>query len=171
MNTTNDNIENAADEKTGGVLKTSNFKSAGDWINQLMDEHCTTIEGAVEAVEEVKDEDGKVTAPGVRGKVGKRAVNVEAVQAFAGANNITYKSYPNPGMTRMNIGNMLRSAAKKRCGLFVPTEAGDFGETDWAGAPSEFVEAHGLEGPTHNRDGSKIKVETAKPEAEADTSE
>lgn len=152
------------------LLPTSTFKTKGDWINRLMAEHATEQNvGAVEAVEavpEVKDEDGNVTqeaVPAIRGKKGKDVINVEAIEALARANSIELKEggYPNPGMTRMNVSNMLRSAARKRHGLNVPTSAGPInGNTEF-----EFTEAPGdfevNENKTHNPDGSKIVV--AKP--------
>ena len=49
-------------------------------------------------------------------------------------------------MYRMNIGNMLRSSAKKRGGLYVGGK--------WRQAPADFLGEGWL--PTEERDGTKI---------------
>lgn len=166
MSDQTENTENAEGSK--GMLKTSKFKSEGDWINELTAKHCTTVEGAADAIPEEKDDDGNVTQKAVAAKKGKTLTNLDALHAFADANNISYKEYANIGAARMNIGNMLRAAAKKRMGLFVPAnDDGDFGTTEWANAPDEFLAQYGVTEATHNPDGSKIVK--AKPEAEAET--
>lgn len=157
-----------AETATGNVVSNTAFKSKDDWINVNLTNFCSTVVGAVEAVEaveEVKDEDtGEVITAGVaavRGKKGKATTDVDALKAIADANNITYKEYPNPGMYRMNIGNMLRAAARKRHGLFLPTGAD--GAIEWKDAPAEFIGEFELK---ENQDGSKIVK--AKPAAEAE---
>lgn len=140
---------------TGNVVGNAEFKSKGDWINRLIDENCSTIEGAVEAVPAVTDDDGKVTTPAVRGRKGKKITDLASLAEIAEANGITVKDYPNAGMARMNIGNMLRAAAKKRHGLNVGGV--------WVEAPEDF-EVN--EEKTENPDGTKIPK--AKPQAEGD---
>ena len=135
-------------EATGNVVKNTEFKSAGDWINQILAKHCIDANvGAVEAVAEVKDKDGNVTTEGVRGKKGKDVVNLENLTSLAEENHLTVKEYVNAGMARMNVGNMLRAAARKRGGLFIKGR--------WTKAPEDFEV---LEPLTHGRDGEKLAV-------------
>ena len=123
------NVE-AETTENKGVVKATEFKSTGDWINRLLDEHCATVEGATEAKEAVVDNDGTVLEKAVRGTKGKRVVDKDALIALAVENGITVKEYPNPGMYRMNIGNMLRARGRKQGWLMiagVKTDApGDF---------------------------------------------
>lgn len=154
--------ETANDEaKTGNVVKNTEFKSTGDWINRILGQFCTVVTGAVEAVEgkdAVLDDDGnevEAAVPAVRGKKGKETTDLDALKALADANGITYKEYANPGMYRMNIGNMLRAAAKKRGGLFLPSEEEGIGY-EFTQADEDFEVNDPL---THNPDGSKIKIE------------
>ena len=139
-----------ADTKTetnteGGGIKMGDFASKGDWINKLLIKHCSMTIGAVA---EVKDKDGKITT---RAKKGREGPDVPAMEALARENGITPKTYVNPGMARMNIGNMLRAAAKRRFGLNVN---GSFKR-----APEDFETN---ETKTEKPDGSKI---AAKPKA------
>lgn len=144
-------------ENTGNVVKSTEFKTADDWINRLVHEHCVEKNvGAVEPIEEVKDDEGKVTVPGTRGKKGKDVLNVDAIKMLAVANGLAVKDYPNAGMYRMNIGNMLRAAARKRHGLNLPKSGGlidKSAEFEFVDAPTDF-EVNGTK--THNPDGSKI---------------
>jgi hypothetical protein len=66
-----------------------------------------------------------------------------------------------PGRFRMTAGNMLRTVARQRHGLFINGE--------WQEAPADWLTAQGVEGgPTHNKDGSKIAVaKAAEPAAES----
>ncbi len=170
--------ENTETAKTGNVVSNTKFKSEGDWIKGLMAEHCVIAGvGAVEAVpavEEVKDEDGNVTTEAVaavRGKKGKDEINEDAITALAVANGVVVKEggYPNPGSLRMNVGNMLRAAARKRHGLNVPTSEGLIDgevEFEFSDAPDDFEVS---ETKTHNPDGTKIapvKADTAEEAAE-----
>ena len=102
------------------------------------------IKHAPDVVNEVMDEtkvDGKV--------------NVDAIKELAVANNIESKiegkDYPNPGMWRMNVGNMLRGVVNRRGGLY------DL-NGKWRKDPN-----HGGE-VTEEKDGTKIAK--AKPKAE-----
>jgi len=85
-----------------GVIKTKTFRSEGDFINKLLSEH---------AMERPTDKDGNQ---------GKAMVSIDRLKALAKENGITHRdSYPNPGMWRMNIGNMLRAKARKEGQLLV----------------------------------------------------
>lgn len=132
------------------VVKNTEFKSAGDWINEVLEKNC--VDKGVGAVAEVKDKEGKVTTPA---RKGKDIVNVDNLKAIALENQLEFKSYPNPGMARMNVGNMLRAAARKRHGLII---GGKFVK-----APEGFtVNAE----KTENPDGTKIAKKAEKPETE-----
>lgn len=135
-------------ENTGNVVNNTDFKSKGDWINRVIDENCADLVGAQE---EIKDDDGKVTQ---RAKAGKRVVDLDKLRALGEENSLTVKEYPNAGMARMNVGNMLRAAARKRHGLIINGQ--------WTDAADDF-EVN--DERTENPDGSKIAK--AKPEAEA----
>jgi hypothetical protein len=171
---TTENTEAAKDVKT--VVDRATFASAGDWINRIFAEFATDTSDAVEAVAavaEVKNEAGDVTqeaVPAIRGKAGTTKINADAVEALAVANAVTIKEggYPNDGMLRMNVGNMLRAAARKRHGLNLPTEDGlATSKSDYVfvEAPDDFTVN---DEKTHNADGSKIAK--AKP-AEAPTAD
>jgi hypothetical protein len=128
------------------VVNKPNFQSAGDWINRILDERCTNTINAVPAE---TDDEGNVVK---RGRKGKKVLDLEALKALAADNAIEVKAYPNPGMYRMNVGNMLRAAARKRGGLVIDGE--------FTSAPSDFEVNEKI---TENPDGSKItaKVEEA----------
>lgn len=138
-------------EKTGNVVKNTAFKTKDDWVASVIVENCVTTGEAIEAVaavKAVKNEDGSILSaaiPAVRGKKGKDELDVDAIKALAAENNLTVKDYPNTGMYRMNIGNMLRAAARKRYGLTI--------NGVWVDAPEGFTVN---ETKTHNPDGSKI---------------
>ena len=136
--------------KSIDALKAGKFSSAGDWINQLMDKHYTT---EIPGTPAEKDADGKVTK---RATKGKREFDIEGATAWAEENGLTVKTYPNPGMYRMNIGNMLRAAAKRRHGLM---RDGKFRK-----APDDFPVN---EEKTEKPDGTKIAKAKPKKEAEA----
>ena len=76
--------------KTGNVIKTRDFKVGKDFTAKLID-------AAVKA-----DPDNAAVA----------------IAELAEANGVTVKTYPNQGMLRMNVGNMLRAVARKRHGLY-----------------------------------------------------
>jgi len=60
----------------------------------------------------------------------------------------------NPGHMRMNIGNALRGAGRRRFGLY------DL-DGDWMDAPDEFLvnsKGEALDGPAEDHDGVKIKA-------------
>lgn len=42
-----------------------------------------------------------------------RPLDIEQVKQVAKKNGLTLKDYPNPGMLRMNVGNMLRGLIRK----------------------------------------------------------
>ena len=112
-----------SEEKKGDVVSNKEFKTAGDWINEVL--AATNTEAG--------------------------AVDPDAIAELCEANGVTLKDYPNLGMVRMNAGNMLRSRARKRHGLFI--------DGVWVDAPAEFCEGHDrVESP----DGSRI------PKAEQD---
>lgn len=185
----NQTTDATASTEPKNVVKNTVFKSEGDWINRLMTDHCTLRNvGAVEAVEGVKavkakpaqpeetDEDGNITKPAVeaveavegvkavRGKKGKDVTDVDAIKILAKENNIEVKEYPNAGMTRMNVGNMLRAAARKRHGLRIPRAGGLITEDsnfNFKAAPDDF-EVNG-DTPSHDKNGEKIVVKKAEP--------
>lgn len=149
---------------------------ASDFAGHLMEANALTrgvgakpaVE-AVEAVAEVKDEDGNVIQEAVaevKGKAatkGKEVWDLDKMFLLAEVNGIdtTTKTFTglretgNIGRARMTIGNMLRAAAKKRHGLYNIVG-------DWVEAPEE---ARNEGAPTQNRDGSKIAKVKAEPEA------
>lgn len=117
----------AAAPKTGDVVKNKEFKTQGDWISEVMEENC-------------RDEKGNT--------------DVDKTRALCAENGIELKDYPNLGMVRMNAGNMLRSRARKRHGLYINGE--------WVSAPAAFTAGHEK---TQNPDGSTIaKAVSAAPE-------
>jgi len=135
------------DEKApGNLLPTRTFQSSGDWINRLLTEHCTVVTGARKAVAEVKDKDGKVTVRGIRARKGTRAVDPDAIKFLCAENNLELRTYPNPGMLRMNAGVKLRAAAKRRHGLII--------NGVWMPAPKDFP-VRG-DKPTENQYGKPI---------------
>lgn len=102
---------------TGNVVKDKNFKSGGDFINSLLSKYV--------------DEKGKI--------------DEKAITEICKENGAPLKSkYPNPGMLRMNAGNMLRARAKKRHGLMVKGK--------WIAAPQGFTSGD----PVEDRQGNKI---------------
>ncbi len=138
--------------ETKNVVGIKEFKSEGDWINRILGGHCTTMEGAKP---ESKDKDGKVI-PAVKGK---SVVDSTKLAALAKENKVPLKDeYPNTGLLRMNVGNMLRARAKKRGGLFINGK--------WTDAPSDF---ECLNPTTENRDGTPIpKAKSAKADSKGD---
>ena len=126
------------------------FKSSGDWITQILDRHGTIeVEGKKRTVK-VKDAEGNEREKVVTG-TSKRVVDVQKVVDLANANGHMAKTYPNSGMYRMNVGNMLRAGARKRGGVYIGTK--------WHTAPDEFLGPN-FE-PTENRKGEKLKKEAA----------
>ena len=113
--------------KTGDVVKNKSFKTAGDFISEILDENC-------------KDDKGNV--------------DIDATRALCSENGVELKDYTNPGFYRMNAGNMLRSRARKRHGLYV--------KGDWVSAPAAFTAGHEQ---TQHRDGSPIKQPETEQEA------
>ena len=70
-----------------GVVDRERFKSEGDWINVKLSEYATGADGRL---------------------------SIEKLKAIAKENDVEHKShYPNPGMWRMNIGNMLRAKVRR----------------------------------------------------------
>lgn len=149
-------------EKTGNVIR--HFETKGDWITRTINENCVdhdvgavgTVDGIkeVKAVKAVKAKGNKPAVeavaavkgvPAVRGKRGKDELNVEAIKTLAAENHLTVKDYPNVGMYRMNIGNMLRAAARKRHGLYINGK--------WTAAPKDFKVN---DKATENHEGHKI---------------
>ena len=102
----------------GDVVKRKEFSTAGDFVDNILKKNCY-------------HEDGRV--------------NVEALVSLARENGKTPKEYSNPGMYRMNIGNMLRPVARRRHGLMVNDK--------FVKAPPEFTGGHEK---TENPDGSPI---------------
>lgn len=129
-----------------------------DWLSRLIVAN-TYVQKTKEKT--IKAEDGTETTETVN--VGKPAVDLEKLFDFAEANAINARELYGDqvdragaaGRLRMTIGNLLRSAAKRRHGLNVD---GKFVE-----APAEFI---GEVAKTENPDGSKI-AKPAKEEAEA----
>lgn len=106
------------------------FTPIADFVTEALNEHGT-----------IKDDKGKV------------AVYVPGLVALAEDNHLAVKDYPNPGMARMNIANMLRAAARRRGGLFI---AGA-----WVNAPEGYSD----KAPTENPDGTKIPKAPKAPKA------
>ena len=102
-------VPTAAENK--GVVKAKTFKSEGDWINRILTKHTADTDSA-----------GKVTG----------AVSLPKLKRLAKENGITHRdSYPNSGMWRMNIGNMLRAKARREGKLMVEGKA--------VHAPADFL--------------------------------
>ena len=121
------------------------FGSDGDFINTLLAKYTTEKDGKAKTIKETKD--GVTTEKTIPGKKIK-GVDVDGLKALAAENGKTVKVYPNAGMYRMNIGNMLRAAAKKRGGLIVK---GRWTPADEAFLGKGFV-------ATETRKGEKIAV-------------
>ena len=110
-------------DESKSVVKSSDFKSRGDWIDRLLTDHCVDAHTGT--------------------KKGKAAINVKALTLFTRANGVKIKDggYPNVGMLRMNVGNMLRAKARKQGALMAPKTMGLVDEaTDFVmtSAPPEF---------------------------------
>lgn len=127
------------------------YKTAIDWLASFVDGQVKT---AVTKEKVNTAEDGTKTTETITTK--ETRVDLDALFTLARVNGLDVSKYEAqreqknaPGRLRMTIGNMLRSAALKRHGLYNV-------EGDWNDAPAEFV---GDKVKTHNRDGSKIKVE------------
>lgn len=146
------------------------MKGASDWIGNFLEaaalDKGVGAKAAVEAVEEVKDADGKVITEAVKGRAatkGKDVWDLDKMFALAEANGVDTAKYESAkdhpsgvGRMRMTISNMLRSRARKRHGLFDILG-------NWHDAPADFVDGHDR---VEERDGTKIAK--AKPEAKAD---
>ncbi len=149
------------------TLKTTTFKSTGDWINTIIADNCHSTTPGREGVAAVKDDKGKVTTSAVRATQPKSELDMDKFGDLCEQNGITLKSTyaaganegkpMNAGMIRMNATNSLRAKARRQGGLILPDPDwnGDSGEPDWVEveAPKDFMD--GKE-PTHNFDGSKI---------------
>lgn len=130
-------------------------KKGKDWLSATVEKAC--VEPVTKQVEKTA-EDGTKSTETVTLK--KTSFNLDKLFALAEENKLDVAKYKAdvdkpgaPGRLRMTIGNMLRSAARKRHGLNID---GEFVEAD-----KDFI---GDSAKTHNPDGSKIKVE--KPEDE-----
>ena len=133
------------------------YKTAIDWCSAFID---GLVKTPVTKEKTTTAEDGTKTTETVTTK--ETRVDLDALFSLAKANSIDVAKYEAqrdqknaPGRLRMTIGNMLRSAAKNRHGLYNI-------EGVWTDAPADFI-GDGVK--THNPDGSKIKVE--KPAAAA----
>jgi len=133
------------------------YKTNKDWLAALIDDNCVV---ANTKVKKTKNEDGSETEETVTLK--STSIDLDALFALAEANAIDVAKYKTqidthgaPGRLRMTIGNMLRSAAKKRHGLYVLDKAGD---KSWVDADAAFI---GDAEKTHNPDGSKIAKKKA----------
>ena len=140
------------------------YRNHTNWLKATID---AAVNEPITKEKEVKAEDGTTSTEVVTLK-GTR-LNLDKLFNMAEVNNISVDKYKAdadkknaPGRLRMTIGNMLAAAAKKRHGLYVPTEDG----SEWVDADAEYIGDSPL---THNRDGSKIAK--AKPEGEADAGE
>lgn len=156
------------------TLKTTTFKSTGDWINTIIADNCHSTTPGREGVAAVKDDKGKVTTPAVRATQPKSELDMDKFGDLCEQNGITLKSTyaaganegkpMNAGMIRMNATNSLRAKARRQGGLILPDEGGDWIETP---APEDFMD--GKE-PTHNFDGSKIaQAKAVTPSDEGDS--
>lgn len=140
------------------------YKTAIDWLSSFVD---GIVKQAVTREKTTTAADGTKTTETVTTK--ETRVDLDALFGLAKANNLDVAKYEAqrdqknaPGRLRMTIGNMLRSEAKKRHGLFSL-------DGTWNDAPAEFI---GDTVKTHNPDGTKIKVEKpAAAVAEAEKSE
>lgn len=160
------------------------MKGASDWTGRFMEDAALTkgvgAKPAVEAVEEVKDADGKVTTAAVAAKPatnGKSVWDLDAMLLLAERNSIDtaqatfvgIREANAVGRARMTLHNMLKSRAKKRHGLF------DI-DGNWVDLPAEELEIMGNPERVEERDGTKIaKVKapaaTEKPAAEDQTAD
>lgn len=129
------------------------YKTAIDWLASFVD---SATKVAITKEKTTTGEDGTKTTEIVT--TSKTRVDLDALFALAKANSLDVAKYEAqrdqknaPGRLRMTIGNMLRSAATKRHGLYSI-------DGTWNDAPADFV---GDNPKTHNPDGSKIKVEKA----------
>lgn len=157
-------VQNEA--STGNVIKNPNFKSSGDFINVVLSEHCVEITGAQP---EIKNDKGEVTQ---KAKSGHKAVSIDRLKALATLNNIEIKrSYPNIGMYRMNIGNMLRVRARKTHGMYVPKGEFDghqWPDRTWMDAPEDFAVKGERGQPILDREGQPIAKAKAKAKDESE---
>ncbi len=135
------------------------YRGTSDWLTSFVD---AQVKEVVTKQVTTTAEDGTKTVETVDTK--NTRINLDSLFALAKANNLNVDKYadqvdrPNAaGRLRMTIGNMLRSAAKKRHGLY--NIAGE-----WNDADAEFI---GDAEKTHNADGSKIQKVKAEAEAEA----
>lgn len=160
----NDQVEDQEATETKSIIdpKYAKMRGASDWIGELLEHEALEItQEAVAAVPEVKNEKGEVVEKAKRAVAEKRKWDIDAVFALAEANAIDTKKYDSMkahpsgvGRARMTISNMLRSAAKKRHGLY--DTKGNWHETPEGFPVNETI--------TQNRDGSAIMVK--KPEKE-----
>ena len=137
---------NGAEAKVSKSIVDPKYRAQmnADWMAGLIGEHC------------VKD----------------NAIDIDALTRFATINGLDVAKFETqkdthgfPGRYRMTIGNMLRSVAKKRHGLFVPKGAT---KTEWLDAPADWLTAKSApEMPTHDRKGAKIKIAPAEKESVA----
>lgn len=141
------------------------YKGEKDWLAALIDSKCVVANTKEKTS---KHEDGSEFKEIVTLK--STSINLDGLFALAEANGLDVEKYKTqigthgaPGRLRMTIGNMLRSAAKKRHGLY--TVDAD-GEKTWNAADEAFIGGAEL---THNKDGSKIAK--AKPAEEAPAQE
>lgn len=130
---------------------------ARDFVGSVIDDSCTT---AVTKDKTVKDEDGNETTETVTLK--RREMDLDLLFTMAENNAIDVSKYRDqadrknaPGRLRMTLGNMLRARAKRRHGIYDASG-------EWHDAPEDFLD--GAE-RTEEKDGTKIKKETAHEEA------
>ena len=172
-------VSHAVEAKPSGEPeRRKDMKGARDWAGRFMEDNALTrgvgAKEAVEAVEEVKDEEGNVITEAVAGKPatkGKDVWDLDSMLLLAERNHIdtshaTFVSIREKnavGRARMTIRNMLFSRAKKRHGLY------DI-EGNWVDMPADELEALGNPERVEERDGTKIpRVKAAKEEkAEAE---
>lgn len=137
--------------------KYEKFASDGDWINGVLADKCM-VQKTKEV--KVKDDDGNESTE--TRNDGKPVIDIEALFDLAERNGINARErYAEQvgqknatGRIRMSLGNMLRSRARKRHGLY--DAAGE-----WMKAPKGFTEGHDK---TESPDGESLVKKQAKKE-------
>lgn len=127
-------------------------KGDKDWVGQIVDAFARGVEK-----KEIRKGD-EVTVKEVQGKVDTdklftlaraNSIDVDHLEAQNGSPNFQGRMY-------MTVNNLLRGAASKRHGLFVPNAKG---KTEWREAPKDFLEARKAPAtPSHTPKGEKIKA-------------
>ena len=120
----------------GDIVGSKDFKTAGDWVNQMMAQFGSRMKTVKRGDEEAQEPDG---------------IDTEALVKMARANGFEPKIHEgaNPGLYRMTIGNALRARARRRHGMNDPSG-------EWHNAPGDFCTGHDK---TENPDGTKVAKE------------